>query len=154
MAMTSGVRMNGFDAGAWAGWPATESFWLRMAPHALDAGDQITGLAPLVASSGQPSASSCMASPEDFRSTRTNEQPPSLAALDPLNRRARSVNSSTFSGDEATSTVVQPLGADWLLPPEELVQAVARSRSARTVVAVRLMGAGPGARRGSRATAG
>ena len=82
-----------------------------MAPQALDAGDQITGLAPLVASSGQPSASSCIASPEDLRSTRTKVQPPSLAAGEALNRRARSVNSSTFSGDDATSTVVQPLGA-------------------------------------------
>src|SRR5215213_2244447 len=98
MAMTRGVRMNGRDAGACAGRPATESLWLRIAPHALEAGDQMTGFVPLLASSGQPSERSCMASPEDLRSTRTNEQPPSLAADDPLNRRARSVNSSTFSG--------------------------------------------------------
>src|SRR5215217_5719738 len=46
MAMTSGVRMNGRDAGAWAGCPATDRRWLSMAPQALDAGDQITGLVP------------------------------------------------------------------------------------------------------------
>src|SRR5687768_7151880 len=130
MAMTSGVRMNGRDAGACAGRPATESFWLRMAPQALDAGDQITGFVPLLASSGQPSARSCIASPDDLRSTRTNVQPPSLAAGELLNRRARSVNSSTFSGDDATSTVVQFLGAVCPSPPEsEPVQAAARSRT-------------------------
>src|SRR5687767_5304880 len=128
MAMTSGVRMNGLDAGAFAGRPATESFWLRMAPQALDAGDQMTGLAPLLASSGQPSASSCIASPEDFRSTRTNVHPPSFAAAELLKRRARSVNSSTFSGDDATSTVVQFLGAVCPSPPPEPdEQAAARS---------------------------
>ncbi len=119
MAMTRGVSMNALaSVGAMAGWPAVDSRWLRTAPQAEDAGDQITGRGPLVASSGQPSTSSDIPTPDDLRWTRTNaHRPLGLASSDELNVRARSVSSSTFSGDTAMSMAVQPLGTDWRSPP-------------------------------------
>src|SRR5205085_704736 len=137
MAMTSGVSMNGLAAGAIAGWPASRRFWLRMAAHALDAGDQTTGRGPLP--SGQPSASSCMAAPDAFVSTRTNEHLPStrLSDEESLKRLARSVRRSDFSDETAMSTVVQPFGASpgkapLSLPPLVTEQAAIIVRPAST----------------------
>src|SRR5437870_971367 len=109
MAMTSGVSMNGFDAGAIGGCPASARFWLRMAAHELAAGDHTTGRGPLPPGSGQPPASSCMAVPEAFFSTRTTTQPLALAAGLWLKRRASVVRRSIFSDDTAMSTGVHPL---------------------------------------------
>ena len=111
MAITRGVRMNAFDGGARSGWFLSRRFWLRMAPQALDAGDHTTGLGPLTSTLGQPSASSCIPTPEDLRCTRTTAQPPFFAASELLKLRARSVSSVTFSGDTAMSTASHPLGA-------------------------------------------
>ena len=47
MAMTSGVIMNGVPLLAIAGSPWSASRWSRIAPQALDAGDQMTGAGPL-----------------------------------------------------------------------------------------------------------
>ena len=78
----------------------------------------MTGRGPLVASSGQPSTSSDIPTPDDLRWTRTKaHRPPGLASSDELKVRARSVSSSTFSGDTAMSMAVQPLGMDWRSPP-------------------------------------
>ena len=73
----------------------------------------MTGRGPLVASSGQPSTSSDIPTPDDLRWTRTNaHRPPGLASSDELKVRARSVSSSTFSGDTCMSMAVHPLGID------------------------------------------
>ena len=117
-----------------------ERRWLRIAPQALDAGDQITGRGPLVASSGQPSVSSDIPTPDDVRLTRTNaHRPPGLDSSEALKVRARSVSSSTFSGDTAMSMAAHPLGTDWVAlppgpPPEppSLVEQAAAVRASRT----------------------
>ena len=71
MAMTSGVSMNEVaPVGAIGGWPASASFWFKMVPQALEAGDQMTGAGPFTASS-QPSDRAVMALPEDFERTST-----------------------------------------------------------------------------------
>src|SRR3989442_8739108 len=58
MAITSGVSWKGLASlGAMGGWPWSARRWLTTAPHDDAAGDQITGLGPLVASSGHPVAS-------------------------------------------------------------------------------------------------
>src|SRR5438105_1431337 len=117
MAMTSGVSMNGWDLGAIGGCPASDRFWFRMAPHELAAGDQTTGRGPFVPGSGQPSASSCMASPDALLWMRTNTHPLRRAAELSLNRDANVVSNVIFSEDTAMSTGAQPLGtlsSPWL----------------------------------------
>src|SRR5436305_1865616 len=118
MAITSGVSWrdlgtSGPDTATMGGWPATRRCSSRIAPHALEAGDQTVGRGPLAASSGQPWVKSCSATPDDVLWTRTKAHGlADLAADEVLKRRARSVSRSIFSGDEATSTAVQPLGTD------------------------------------------
>src|SRR5438309_5407700 len=80
MAITSGVSMNGCDGGAMSACPVPRRFWFRIAAQALDAGDHTTGRGPFAAVLGQACASSCVAAPEALLSTRTNAQPPRLAA--------------------------------------------------------------------------
>src|SRR3954451_20218292 len=111
MAMNSGGRMKDFAGAAMGCCPAPASFWLRIEPHALLAGDQTMGRGPLAGSSGQPAARRLMPVPELTFWTRTSAHPPgTLAPLLPLNRLAMSVRRSNFSGDVARSTATQPFG--------------------------------------------
>src|SRR5437868_11606137 len=101
--MTRGVSMNDLNvAGTTACWPLSVRRWLTTAPHALAAGEKITGFGPFVASSGQPWLRSVAWAPDDMLFTCTNTQPPFLAADDPLNSWASLVSSSTFSGELTT----------------------------------------------------
>src|SRR5262245_65627659 len=109
--MTSGVSMNGLPVGAIAFLFWAARCWLATSPHALAAGDQITGRGPLALGSGQLSVSSDAASPDDFFVTRTAMHSPSTLASESLNRLARSVMRSIFSGDAAMSTVMQSAAA-------------------------------------------
>src|ERR687885_2925776 len=85
MAMTRGVSMNGLAAGAMAAWPFWRSFSFRMAAHELAAGDHTTGCGPIDGTSDHPSASCCMAVPDETFCTRTKVQPPSFDSLAALN---------------------------------------------------------------------
>src|SRR4051812_1512345 len=120
MAMTSGVRMNGRGlVGATGGWPLAASALLTTAPHADAAGVQITGCGTSVSVVVHPLARNCSPAPEFTLATRTNEHLPStLFSLDLLNEVARVVSRSNFSGDDATSTTVQPLGVLVDPPPD------------------------------------
>src|SRR5436305_6883529 len=112
MAITSGVSMNDLNvAGTIGCWPLLARRWLTTPPHALAAGEKITGLGPLVDSSGQPWLSRVACVPDDTLFTCTNTQPPLLAADDPLNSWASLVSRSTFSGELTTGMVAHPLGA-------------------------------------------
>src|SRR5689334_4723408 len=130
MAMTSGVSMNDWASdGTVAGWPASARRWSTTAPQALLDGDQMVGLGPSAASSGQPRARLVAAAPDDTVFTFTNAQPPApafLAVADELNSAASVVMRSSFSGETVTWTTAHPLGASppaWppALPPTQAV---------------------------------
>src|SRR6476659_4988491 len=107
MAIVSGVNMNGLAECTIAGLPWSARRWLRIAPHDVAAGDQMTGRGPSLLSSHEV-ASRVMAAPDDLLCGRTKIQPPStLADADPLNCLASEVIRSNFSGETAMSTVVQ-----------------------------------------------
>ena len=74
MAMTRGVSMNGVPSPAIGSSPFSVRRWSTIAPHPLEAGDQMTGLGPS-ASSSQPSTSNDAPSPDDleYGTTSTHE---------------------------------------------------------------------------------
>src|SRR6185369_8908503 len=112
IAMTSGVSMKGFDGSVIGAWPASISRWFTTAPHALAAGDQITGCGPLVPGSGHPAASNAAPAPDALLFGRTNTHlSPTFAWSEPLNSFASWVMSVIFSGDGAMSTTMQSPGS-------------------------------------------
>src|SRR5437773_12520936 len=130
--------MNGLaSAGASADRPCAARALLRTAPHADAAGDQITGFGALTCPSGQSSTSNCSAWPDDTLLTATPKQvPPIFACFDELNDLARSLNRAIFSGDEATSTRVQPPGTS---PPPLVVVLEVVQPAVRTAAAMAMM---------------
>src|SRR3954468_3384673 len=134
MAKVSGVRMAGLaSAAAMAGCPCPDSALFSTPPHAEAAGVQMTGLATVVADSGHPAASCCSAAPDDTLSTCTLTQPTpaGLASFDLLKAVASVVIRSNFSGDDATSTWVQPPPADEPLGVHPAQRAATTATAAR-----------------------
>ena len=72
IAITSGVSMNRVEGSVMGASPLSISRWLTTAPHALAAGDQITGCGPLASGSGHPAERSAAPAPDALLRGRTN----------------------------------------------------------------------------------
>src|SRR3954447_7366694 len=122
MAITSGVRMKGRGlVGATGGCPLGARALLITAPHAEAAGVQITGCGASVSAVVHPCSRNCSPAPELTLATRTNEHLPlTFDCFDLLKSPASLVSRSNFSGEDATSTTVHPLGA-LAVPFEDLL---------------------------------
>ncbi len=157
MAITSGVFMNGVPVLAMAGCPLAASCWSSTAPHALEAGVQMTG-AGLLPSVFHPSARAWAAAPDASEWGLTNTHLPLTWARVWLNDWASDVNRSIFSVDMVRSTTMQLPGSPTPLPealdddPDEhaaastaraMTAARATSRTGRpgAIGAVRFIGA-------------
>ena len=117
IAITSGVSMNDLPGVVtYAALPPSARRWSSTAPQVLADGDQMTGRGPFTLGFGQSAASNDAAAPDDCFCTLTRTQlPPALASLESSKRFARSVSSSSFSGDVAIGTVTQPPAAKALV---------------------------------------
>src|SRR5438067_3813010 len=117
----------------------------------------MTGRGPLVVSSCHPDTKRSAAAPDDLFSILTVAQPPFWASELSLKSLASCVSSSNFSGELATSTVVQPLPPVWPPPFEDEQATRAPSATTRATTVIRLNGPRPAtpsaAHRGSRPTA-
>src|SRR5690349_6289191 len=110
MAMTSGVFMNGVPVLAMGDSPLAVSCWSRTAPHALEAGVQMTG-AGLLPSVFQPSASAWAAAPEASECGFTKTHLPPTCARVWLNDWASDVSRSILSVDMVRLTTRQLPGS-------------------------------------------
>src|SRR3972149_4872819 len=107
IAITSGVSMNDLPSVVTCGsLPAPARRWSSTAPHVLAAGDQITGRAPFTLGFGQ-SGASLLAADDTFATLTRTHFPFTSASSDSSKRFARSVSSSSFSGDDAIGTGMQ-----------------------------------------------